>query len=104
MAFVRVAALSELPDGSVLGVEAGGRRICLARCDGEVYAFADNCSHRDFPLSAGELDPDDCTITCEWHGARFDVPTGRALCLHATKPVATYPCRTDDEGVWVELP
>ena len=104
MAFVRVAALSELPEGSVMGVEASGTRICLAHCQGEVYAFADNCSHRDFPLSAGELDPDDCTITCEWHGARFDVPTGRALCLPAIKPVATFPCRTDDEGVWVELP
>ena len=103
MAFVRVAALSELPEGSVLGVEAGGRRICLANCDGAVYAFADNCSHRDFPLSNGELDVDDCTITCEWHGAAFDVRSGRPLCLPAVTPVAVYDCELREDGVWVEV-
>ena len=103
MPLVRVAALSELPEGAVLGVEAEGRRICLANCEGELYAFADNCSHRDFPLSAGELDTDDCTITCEWHGAMFDIRSGRPLCLPAIRPVETFPCRSDGEGIWVEI-
>lgn len=103
MAGVRVAALAELPDGSVMGVEAGGRRICLANCEGEIYAFSDNCSHRDFPLSNGELDVDDCTITCEWHGAAFDVRTGRALCLPATSPIETFPCRVVDGQIFVDL-
>ena len=103
MAFVRVAALSELPEGSVLGVEAGGKRVCLARCQGEVYAFADNCSHRDFPLSAGELDPDDCTITCEWHGAMFDVRSGRALCLPAVKGLAVFACEVREDDIWVDV-
>ncbi|HEV2130613.1 MAG TPA: Rieske 2Fe-2S domain-containing protein, partial [Longimicrobiaceae bacterium] len=65
--FIRVAALSDVPPGEVLGIEAAGKRICLANVEGEIYAFQDNCSHRDFPLSQGELDEDDCTITCEWH-------------------------------------
>jgi 3-phenylpropionate/trans-cinnamate dioxygenase ferredoxin subunit len=103
MAFERVAALSELPDGAVLGVEAGGRRVCLANCEGQIYAFADNCSHRDFPLSNGELDEDDCTITCEWHGAMFDVRSGRALCLPAVSPVTVYACRADDDGIYVDV-
>src|SRR5688572_25204218 len=100
MPFVRVAALSELPDGSVMGVEAGGMRICLANCEGELYAFSDNCSHRDFPLSNGELDTDDCTITCEWHGAAFDV---RTLCLPATSPIRTFPCRVEEGEIVVEI-
>lgn len=103
MGFVRVAALSELPEGAVLGVEAEGRRVCLARCEGEVYAFADNCTHRDFPLSAGELDPEDCTITCEWHGAMFDVRSGRALCLPATAAVEVYDCRVEEGAILVHV-
>ena len=103
MASVRVAALAELPDGSVMGVEAGGRRICLANCEGQVYAFSDNCSHRDFPLSNGELDAEDCTITCEWHGAAFDVRSGRPLCLPATNPIRTYSCRVEDGQILVEI-
>jgi 3-phenylpropionate/trans-cinnamate dioxygenase ferredoxin component len=103
MAFVNVASLRDLPEGSVLGVEAEGKRVCLANVEGEVYAFADNCSHRDFPLSNGELDPDDCSITCEWHGARFDIRTGAPLALPATKPIAVYACRVEDGAILVDV-
>jgi 3-phenylpropionate/trans-cinnamate dioxygenase ferredoxin component len=84
-------------------VEAEGKPVCLARVEGLVYAFADKCSHRDFPLSNGELDPDDCTVTCEWHGARFDLRTGDALSLPATRPIPVYECRVDGEDILVSV-
>jgi 3-phenylpropionate/trans-cinnamate dioxygenase ferredoxin component len=103
MAYVLAATLAELPEGSVLGVEVEGKRVCLANADGEVHAFADNCSHRDFPLSNGELDPDDLTITCEWHGARFDIRTGRVMSPPATKPIAVFACRVEGQDVYVDV-
>jgi 3-phenylpropionate/trans-cinnamate dioxygenase ferredoxin component len=102
--WVRAAALSELaPEGVVLGVEAAGRRIALAAVDGEVYAFADNCTHRDFPLSLGEVDADSCTVTCEWHGAAFDIRTGEPTCPPAIRPIAVYAAKVEDGAVWVEV-
>ncbi|HEV2147199.1 MAG TPA: non-heme iron oxygenase ferredoxin subunit [Longimicrobiaceae bacterium] len=103
MAFVRVAALKEVPEGEVVGVEAEGVRVCLANVEGTVYAFADRCSHREFPLSNGELDTDDCTIACEWHGAQFDIRTGEAKSLPATRPIPVYPCRVEDDAVYVDV-
>lgn len=103
MAFVTVLTLGELPEGEVMAVEVEGKAVCLAHCDGEIYAFADNCSHRDFPLSQGELDTDDCSITCEWHGAQFDIRTGKALCLPATKPIAVYACRVEGGEIQVDV-
>jgi len=100
---VRVAALSELDEGAVLGVQAGGRRIALARVDGEVYAVADNCSHRDFPLSVGEVDANACTITCEWHGGAFDLRTGEPLCPPAIRAVEVFATRVEDAAVWVDV-
>lgn len=101
---MKAAALSELPDeGAVLGVEAGGRKVALARVDGEVYAFADNCSHRDFPLSVGEVDAAACTVTCEWHGAAFDIRTGEPTCGPAFKPIPVYGVRVDSDEVWVDV-
>ncbi len=102
MALVRVAALSDLPSGSVKAVTVHGKPVCLARVDDEIFAFSNNCSHRDFPLSDGEVDPDDCSITCEWHGARFDMRSGKALSLPATRPVPTYSCEVRDGDILVD--
>lgn len=103
MAFAKVAELDDIGDDGLLVVRANGEPVCLARIDDEVYAFADNCTHRDFPLSAGDLDTDDCSVTCDWHGARFDVRTGEALCLPATRPVRTYDCRVEGGAIYVDV-
>ena len=74
--FTRVATLSDLPDGSLLGVQtATGDRICLVNRGGEVSALADVCTHQAFPISAGQL-LDDGSVECVWHGARFDCRSG----------------------------
>jgi 3-phenylpropionate/trans-cinnamate dioxygenase ferredoxin subunit len=105
LGWVKAAALSDLPEeGAVLGVEVEGRRVALTRVDGEVYAFADTCSHRDFPLSVGQVDAVTCTVTCEWHGAAFDIRTGEPTCPPAFRPIAVYAARVDAEEVWIELP
>ncbi|HSJ33238.1 MAG TPA: non-heme iron oxygenase ferredoxin subunit [Longimicrobiales bacterium] len=99
--FVRVAAEADVPPNSLLSVELDGLdyKVCLAHADGRIYAFRDNCTHRDFPLSAGEID--DGTIECVWHGARFDMASGRATRLPAIKPVRTYPVRVEDGEIFI---
>jgi 3-phenylpropionate/trans-cinnamate dioxygenase ferredoxin component len=101
--FVRAASLSDLAEGGLLGVEVAGTRVCLARVDGEVYAFRDNCSHRDFPLSEGELDTEECLVTCDWHGATFDIRTGAARSLPATRPITVFGVRVEGEDILVEV-
>lgn len=98
----RVAALDELEPGTLREVEVDGTAVCLARtADGALYAFRNNCSHRDFPLHTGTLE--DGQIECSWHGARFDVATGRALCLPAIRPIHTYEVRIEDDAVLVTI-
>jgi 3-phenylpropionate/trans-cinnamate dioxygenase ferredoxin subunit len=99
--FTRVASLDELPEGTLYGVEAGGRRICLVNVEGEIYALQDNCSHQDFPLSAGCLE--DGRVECAWHGAKFDPASGRAVALPAIRPVKTYEVRLDGDDILVDL-
>ena len=103
MPFVKAALLSEIPEGGALGVEAGGVRIALAAVDGEVYAFADTCSHREFPLSLGEVDAGACTITCEWHGAAFDLRTGVPTCPPAIHPITVFDAKVHGGAVWVDV-
>ena len=103
MAFVKAASLAEVPDGESVGVEVGGRRVCLVNVGGEVYALEDRCSHREFPLAGGEVDAEECSITCEWHGARFDLRSGAPHCPPATRAVPVYAVQVQGDDVMVDL-
>ena len=81
----------------------GGREIVLCEVDGEVYALDGICTHEDLPRDGGEVD--DGILECPWHGARYDVCTGRVCALPATRPLLTYSVRLDADGtVYVTLP
>ena len=100
--FVKVAKVSDVSVGQVKVYEAGGRRVCVCNVDGEYFAIADLCSHDNGPLGEGELV--DNQIECPRHGARFDVQTGKPLCLPAVVPVPTYPVQVRDDDLWVGIP
>jgi 3-phenylpropionate/trans-cinnamate dioxygenase ferredoxin subunit len=99
--WVKVADLSECPPGSLLDVEAGRESVVLANIDGDLYALENRCSHQDLPLSDGELDGD--RLECLYHGARFDVCTGKAVGLPAIKPVTTYVVELRGQEIYVQI-
>jgi 3-phenylpropionate/trans-cinnamate dioxygenase ferredoxin component len=59
------------------------------------------CTHQDLPLDGGEVA--DGVLTCEWHGAEFDVCTGKARALPATRALRTYDTRVRDGRIFVVL-
>ncbi len=101
--WVRVAAVGELPERGLTRVEAEGHEIVLvATGEGAYYALKDRCSHADYPLSDGEL-LDDGRLECQYHGAKFEVESGRAVALPAIRPVKTYDVRVDGDAILVDL-
>ncbi len=97
----RAARLADVEAGLPLAVTlADGTRICLIRDAERVYAVADRCSHKDFALSGGDLVAP-CVLECPWHGARFDIRTGRVLMGPATEELTTYSVRVVGEEVFV---
>ncbi len=99
--WVRVADLSDCPPGSLLDIEAGQESLVLANVDGDLYALENRCSHQDYPLSDGELEGE--RLECLYHGARFDVCTGRAVGLPAIKPVETYDVQVRGGEIYVQI-
>lgn len=98
--WVRVCATAELLPGESTVAWDGDTPILVVNLDGDFYALEDQCSHEDFELSAGNIDPADGTIECTLHGARFDLRDGRALCAPAYEPVAKFPVKVEDDAVW----
>jgi 3-phenylpropionate/trans-cinnamate dioxygenase ferredoxin component len=97
--FVKVATRDELPPGGKKLVEIDGGAVAVFNVDGAFYAIDDICSHDGGPLAEGELMG--CEIECPRHGARFDVKTGRPLCMPAIEPVAVHPVELRGDDIYV---
>lgn len=102
MAWNVVAKEEDVAAGEAIVVEVAGKRLALCNTGEGIYAIDDVCTHDGGPLDQGKLDGKE--IECPRHGARFDVTTGRALCLPAVRPVRTYPVRIEGGEVEIDLP
>ena len=54
-------------------------------------------------MSDGPLDAEAGTIACPRHGAKFDIKTGAALTMPATKPTKAHEVKVDGDQVLVRL-
>ncbi|WP_116089715.1 Rieske (2Fe-2S) protein [Sphingomonas crusticola] len=83
---VRLAAFADIPDGTarnfVLQMKAGRFHGFIVRKGDRIFGYRDRCPHAGLPL-AQELDryltPDGSLIACSWHGALFDIASGRCV-------------------------
>jgi len=100
--FIKVAELDEIDEGALLPLEVDGELICLANVNGEICAFTDNCTHISGPLNEGELEGE--VLTCPWHGAQFNVRTGKVMRGPARQDILTYPVKVEDNAILVSLP
>ena len=88
--FEALARIDQLPDGATLEVTTrSGERICLVNDGAAIRAVQALCAHQEFPLVDGTVLPGG-RIECAWHGAQFDLRTGRAIHPPAENPVAVY--------------
>lgn len=104
MSQVRLCDVEDLEVGSVRRFELGGSAIALVRCQDGYHAVIDNCSHEDYPLSEGEVEPELCEIECVRHGSTFSLVDGEPQSLPATQPVRIFPVIVKDGGIFVEGP
>jgi nitrite reductase/ring-hydroxylating ferredoxin subunit len=100
--FHKVAETKDVAPGQGIAVEVHGTKIALFNVDGTFYAIGGTCTHRGGPLAEGELDG--TTVTCPWHGARFDCASGKNLTPPAPSEVPSYPVRVEGDEIQVEIP
>jgi nitrite reductase/ring-hydroxylating ferredoxin subunit len=81
--FIEVAKVSEISDGKMKHTEVDGKEVLIANVGGKFYAISDRCGHMNALLSMGNLTRN--TVTCPFHGAKFDVTTGTKL----SEPILT---------------
>jgi 3-phenylpropionate/trans-cinnamate dioxygenase ferredoxin subunit len=99
---VDVAAVDEVPEGTMLMVQVDGTQILLVHTDGRIRAMQGICTHEYFELDKGFLT--DGSLTCALHLSRFDLETGEPLDPPAEVPLALYPVSVEEGRIVLELP
>ena len=97
--FVKVATRAELPPGAKNWSRSTAEPLPCSTSTVRFYAIDDVCTHDGGPLAEGELIG--CEIECPRHGARFDVRTGRPLCMPAIEPVAVHAVEVRGDDIYV---
>jgi nitrite reductase/ring-hydroxylating ferredoxin subunit len=90
------------PDSRVFAVRIAGWDVLMIDTEAGWLAVEDRCSHADCSFSAdGEVDGS--TVICNCHGSEFDLRTGDVLVPPAFDPIRTFPVRSTDGRLEVEL-
>ena len=93
----------DVPEGKAIAVVIGGKSIAVFNWDGKFFAIDDTCTHAGGSLAEGELNGK--IVTCPWHGATFDITTGRPLDDSiASESVGSYKVIVEGEDIKVEMP
>jgi len=98
---IKTLKTSELSLNSSKVINLSDKQIALFNYGGEYYALDDMCSHAEASLSEGDVY--DCKVECPLHGAEFDLKTGDAVTLPATKPVNRYKVNVEDGYIFLEM-
>ena len=100
--WVLACKLTDLAEEDVLSFTHQEKLYAVYRLKGNaVYASDGYCTHRNVALGGG-LVLDGC-IECPMHNGRFDIKTGKAVKVPATKALSMYPAKLEHGNVLIDL-
>ncbi len=99
--WIEVAKVSEFDTDDRKQVELDEDTLVgIFKVDGEFFAVNSICSHQHVSLMNGAVD--DHQVICPLHGARFDLRTGKNMCLPAVRPIASYPLKVENGAIFIQ--
>lgn len=92
---------ASLAEGGMTAISVAGKHLILFKASGSYFVTDRRCTHQQADLIRGYFDQE--VIECPVHQGRFSVRTGEALSAPACLPLRTYPVKTLDNQVYVEI-
>jgi nitrite reductase/ring-hydroxylating ferredoxin subunit len=97
-----VGKVSDLTEGSMTHVTAGGKEVLIANVKGNFYAMGNICTHAGAELHEGELNGNE--LKCPWHGAKWDITTGNLIWFpQQLKSPGSYQVIVENEMIYVDV-
>jgi nitrite reductase/ring-hydroxylating ferredoxin subunit len=102
MTKVVVGKTSDVQEGKMVHITAGGKEIVVIKLDGNYYAMDDVCTHAGAELHEGELNSSE--LTCPWHGAKWDIKTGSLISFpQKLKPLQSHKVLIENDTLYLEM-
>ncbi|MDD3446611.1 MAG: non-heme iron oxygenase ferredoxin subunit [Zavarzinia sp.] len=101
MTWHRAAALEDLENRHVVGIEIGETPVAIYRLKDGYFATHNICTHQHALMSDGYVE-DGC-VECPLHQAIFDIRSGEALEGPAREALKTYPVKIENGAIFVDL-
>ncbi|MEP7010087.1 MAG: NifU family protein [Acidobacteriota bacterium] len=98
--WVEGPAAEAVEEGRPCRMETEEGSVLILRFGDALYAFRNACAHQGLPLDGGLVDIESGTLSCPWHGFRYDGRSGECL----TAPQAQlepYPLRIEKGTIYV---
>lgn len=109
MDYVKVASATQVGEGALVPVEAGGMKLFLTKVGGEYFAGQRKCPHLGFNLCKGKIE--DGAVVCPLHKAKFDLRTGAIqrdpkllfIGMKAKTDLAIYPVKEEGGELYIGI-
>ena len=102
MAKVKVAKISDVPEGGMIKVVVERDQIALYKIDGKIFATTNICSHEYCELDENHMMHGD-VVECMCHGSQFKVKTGENVLPPAAEPLKTYKVSVENDDIFIEM-
>ncbi len=89
------------PAGQAIRLSVDGRAIAVFNRDGQLFAIDAKCTHVGGPLEQGAVA--DHTVTCPWHGSKFDLTSGAVVRGPAGRPVRPYKATLEESVLALDI-
>jgi nitrite reductase (NADH) small subunit/3-phenylpropionate/trans-cinnamate dioxygenase ferredoxin subunit len=100
--FVTVARVGDIPQGQGRAFEVHERIVAVFHRGDDYFAIDDMCPHMGASLASGHFNAQDCTVTCPWHGWRFDTREG-TWCDNRKLKIDVFRVRVQGDEIQVAL-
>ena len=100
MSKVKVAKVSDVPEGEMIKVMVGTEPVALYKLDGKIYATTNICTHEECELDENHMIHGE-VVECTCHGSQFNVKTGAVVLPPAAEPLKTYQVSVEEEDVYI---
>ncbi len=99
MAEIKIANINDIKEGRMFYVKVNGKNAFITKINGKYYCMEGDCTHEMGPLWEGILEGK--IVTCPWHGAEFDVTTGKVVLPPATENKKIYQVKVKDNDLFI---